>query len=135
MSQRDIKSVVQLGGNAVNKKENRMTRSIQGLLLLDMIVWIVLGGMMLDKQALTAVDSAIFQRYIGLMMIGNALIFGVLAFSYRKPHFRNITVVWLMVNIVLTFPDQFGLYDVLTLMLDVLIVVLILVQKKRYPHN
>jgi len=135
MSQRDIKSVVQLGGNAVNKKENRMTRSIQGLLLLDMIVWIVLGGMMLDKQALTAVDSAIFQRYIGLMMIGNALIFGVLAFSYRKPHFRNITVVWLMVNIVLTFPDQFGLYDVLTLMLDVLIVVLILVQKKRYPQN
>jgi len=119
----------------VNKKENRMTRSIQGLLLLDMIVWIVLGGMMLDKQALTAVDSAIFQRYIGLMMIGNALIFGVLAFSYRKPHFRNITVVWLMVNIVLTFPDQFGLYDVLTLMLDVLIVVLILVQKKRYPQN
>jgi preprotein translocase subunit SecF len=46
-----------------------------------------------------------------------------------------MAVVWLMVNIVLTFTDQFGLYDILTLVLDVLIVVLILVQKKRYPHN
>lgn len=115
----------------MNKKEKRMIRSIQGLLLIDMIAWMVLGGIMLHQQA--AADAASFQQTIGLMMIGNALIFGVLAFSYRKPHFRNITVVWLMVNIILTFTDQFGLYDVLTLVLDVLIVVLILVQKHETP--
>ena len=89
----------------MNKKENSMTRSIQGLLLLDMIVWIALGGMMLYKQALAAVDSAIFQRYIGLMMIGNGLIFGILAFYYMKPFFRKMAFVWLIVNIVLTFTD------------------------------
>ncbi len=115
----------------MNKKENRMTRSIQGLLLLDMIVWIVLGGMMLHQQV--AVDEACFQQYLGLLMIGNGLIFGVLAFYYRKPRSRRMAVVWLMANIILTFTDQFGLYDVLTLVLDVLIVVLILVQKHETP--
>lgn len=119
----------------MNRKKESMIRLIQGLLLLNMVVWVALGGLTLHKQAAAAADAASFRQTIGLMMIGNALIFGALAFSYRKPHFRNITVVWLMVNIVLTFPDQFGLYDVLTLMLDVLIVVLILVQKKRYPQN
>jgi len=119
----------------MNRKKENMMHLIQGLLLLNMIVWVALGGLTLHKQAAAAADAVSFQQTIGLMMIGNALIFGVLAFSYRKPHFRNITVVWLMVNIVLTFSDQFGLYDVLTLMLDVLIMVLILVQKKRYPHG
>lgn len=117
----------------MNKKEERMTRSIQGLLLLDMIVWLVLAGMTLFEQAPAASDIVNYQQYLGLLMIGNALIFGIFAFYYPKPRFRMMAVVWLMVNIVLTFTDQFGLYDILTLVLDVLIVVLILIQKKEKP--
>ena len=119
----------------MNRKKERMMRLIQGLLLLDMIVWMALGGMSLHKQAAAAAEPANFQQTIGLMMIGNALLFGILAFYYRKTHFRMLTVVWLMVNIVLTFTDQFGLLDILTLLLDVLILVLILIQKKRNSHK
>lgn len=111
---------------SLNKK-NIIFSVARYLLVLDMLVWIGLAFLTLyqnrgiEKIPYTSVLMAV-------MMVGNALIFGLCAWKFTQRKFKITCMVWLLVNIVLTFTDQFGIFDLLTFVLDILILGLIFLQ-------
>ena len=68
---------------------------------------------------------------MAVMMIGNASIFGLCAWKLTQRKFKLIGMVWLLVNVVLTFTDQFGIFALVTLILDILILGLVFLQSFR----
>ena len=54
-------------------------------------------------------------------MFGNAavMLWSGVAIGKRQKRFHALALAVLVINIVLTFTDQFGLFDLLTLLIDV----------------
>jgi len=107
-------------------------RWAQGLFLLNAVIWLALGVMSLlrlggnEGQGVTALVVAI-------LMFGNA---GAMSLSEallprRRLLFYLFALAVLAVNIVLTFTDQVGALDWITLAIDLVLVSVLLVARKQ----
>jgi hypothetical protein len=67
-------------------------------------------------------------------MLGNAamILFCGLVLEKEKNLFYYCTLDIFTINIFLTFTDQFGFYDLITLMIDLILLSLLIVDRKRY---
>ncbi len=50
---------------------------------------------------------------MALLMIGNAVLFGLGAWLVEKSIVQIFLIIWLLINFILTFTDDFGLFDML----------------------
>jgi hypothetical protein len=110
----------------------------QALFYLNVFIWLVFGIISLvwiinnhePTSTLVAASVAIF-------MFGNAaamLISGLGLGKYNK-WLYILAVAVIVVNIILTFTDQFGWPDFLTLVIDVIILGLLIGIRGRYTGN
>jgi hypothetical protein len=94
--------------------------------------WLVFAIVSL-MRLLNRPGSPLTPLVVAILMFGNVAamaLAGVLLGRPRKLwHLFALAVV--LVNIVLTFPDELGLFDLLTLIVDLLILVLLLVRPTR----
>ena len=89
------------------------------LFYINALIWTVFGVYTLIRMSGSAVPMIV----IGILMFGNAFalfLSGLLLGNPRKIFIFFGTAV-LAVNILLTFTDQFGLIDMLTLIFDLII--------------
>ena len=98
-------------------------RAAQILLALDGMVWIGLGIFSWVSQVEKHPDDEALYSLLALMMLGNALVMLLCAWliGKRKKVFYLFSLAVLMVNLLLTFTDQFGGLDLVTLLLGVLV--------------
>ncbi len=100
---------------------DNLVRAARGLFLLNAVIWLALGMTSLfraDDSGLGAIAWIV----AALLLVNAAgmLVCGVFV-GRRRPVYYVIAGAFLLANLVLTVTDQFGLLDLATLLIDVVI--------------
>jgi hypothetical protein len=115
----------------------RLIPLTQGLFLLNAAIWLLFGVISLWRLGNNPTNQEFTLWVVALLMFANVaamLITGVgLGTRYRRL-FVFFGLLVLLGNIILTFTDQFGLFDLLTLLLDLVMLGLLLVIGPFWPR-
>jgi hypothetical protein len=101
---------------------------IKFLFFLMGTIWLVLGISYLIKF-----DTQEYAIYLFILMVINAAILYWLGWGItRKRVFFYFGIGYLLLNILLTITDQFGLLDLLTMLIDIVLVILLIAKHKIF---
>ena len=112
-------------------KVEKQIRMAQTLLFVNAAVWLLFGLISLVRMATGESAATSTLLVVAVLMFGNVaalLIAGIVVRKPQKRWFWLVTAV-LLINIILTFTDQVGIFDLLTLLLDLLILSLIIANR------
>lgn len=101
------------------------------LFYLNAVIWLLFGLVSLYRLGTGDNAYSITMLVVATLMFGNVaalLVAGYVAKWPQKRWFWLATAV-LLINIILTFTDQVGLFDLLTLLLDVIIFSLLIANR------
>ena len=108
-------------------------RWAQGLFILNAAIWLGFGIVSVVRlggnagQGVTAVVVAILVfGNSGAMALSGALL------GRRRLLFYLFALAVLAVNVVLTFTDQFGAFDLITLVIDLVLLGILIVARKQF---
>jgi len=104
------------------------------LFFLNTILWLAFGISTVVGVVSSYQEDTLMQWMVAIMMFGNAyamMISGIGILSRRKI-FYLLALAVIIVNIVLTFTDQFGLFDFVTLVIDGVILALLIASWGRF---
>jgi hypothetical protein len=107
---------------------------VQILFFVNALAWLLLGVVNLARVAGNGTGQMLAMVVIAILMFGNAaamLVCGV-GLGTRQRRFYFLALAVLAVNLILTVTDQFGLLDLLTLLLDVALLGLLVWDRKSY---
>ena len=109
-------------------------RAAQALFFIMSAIWIAFGSAMLIRIFNSSTNPTITLWVVALLMFGNAGAFLLLGWGIGRSNrlFFYLGILVLAANIFLTFTDEFGLYDLLTLIIDLVLLVLLIVTRSRY---
>jgi len=127
----------------IRSSTKRMTRTLQTLnpvktaqllFVLNAIIWFLLGIFTLIRLSDGSSERAMTMLVIGVMMFGNAAAMLISGWGIGRGQkiFYYLALAVLFVNIVLTFTDEFGLLDLLTLIVDLVLLGFLLAARKRF---
>jgi hypothetical protein len=106
----------------------------RALFFVNTLLWVLLGVVFLLKLGDANSNQIVGYLIVALLMFGNAgamLVCGVVIVRPRRIYFYLALAV-LAVNIVLTFTDQVGLWDIITLLIDLVLVGLLVAMRRTY---
>lgn len=105
---------------------HRMRRIAQWLFALNTLVWLALGAATLVRMNDRLPRAGVW--LIAALMAGNAAAMAICAWGlgWRLRLFDFFALLVLAINILLTFTDQFGYLDLLTLLLDLVLFILVI---------
>ena len=99
-------------------------------MLAQCVLWVVLSIMVITKS-----EEFYPQTIVGILMIGDAIAFGVFAFLYKKDNtlIKILILGFLFVNLVLTFTDQMGALDFVVAALNIICIgsYIVLIRKRK----
>ena len=110
-------------------------RAAQALFIINTLTWLGIGiATFLRASDNRSDDSSIMMIVIAILMFGNAaaMLWNAWGLGKRRRLFYYCALVILAVNILLTVTDQFGLLDLITLLVDAALFILLIVDRKRY---
>ncbi|MGD8277809.1 MAG: hypothetical protein PVH00_07275 [Gemmatimonadota bacterium] len=119
------------------KKKGRLPgalRLARWLLLLNTAIWLVFGLLTrVRPEGLSGLDEAFFWIIAG-MMAANAALFlaSAIAVGIRRRAAWTFVLAVLAINILFTFTDQVGFFDLATFAIDAVILALVLVKFRWY---
>ena len=104
---------------------------VQVLLTLNAAVWLIFGTISLLSMGASQMQSGWVLLLIAVMMLGNAagMLLAAWLLGRRRRLFYFFALGLLLVNIVLTLTDQFGFFDLLTLLLDLVVIGILLLKR------
>jgi len=107
-------------------------KTAQVLFCLNAAIWLAIGVESLIRVAHDGSAHQATALIIAVMMFGNvsALILSGWGIGRGGKRFYFLAVAVLIVNIVLTVTDQFGLLDLLTLIIDFILLGILLAARK-----
>jgi len=108
----------------------RKVKITQMLFYVNGVIWLALAGFAFFK------DGGLQGGYwiIALMMVGNGAVLialGLGLVKYPKLLFR-LGLLVVVVNILLTFTDQFGFFDIATLVIDLALFNMLMLNRRYY---
>jgi hypothetical protein len=118
---------------SVTSKLNPL-QAARALFFLNALVWFAFGVASLWRMDETTETGQSVTVIIGVLMFGNAgaMLLAGLGLRRRQRLFYLFALGVLVVNILLTFTDQFGLFDFLTLLLDLGLVTILLWARQTF---
>ncbi|MBN2549274.1 MAG: hypothetical protein JXB15_08960 [Anaerolineales bacterium] len=113
-------------------KTRLLLRIAQGLFTLNALIWAVIGIASILRAA-SSQSQGYTPWVVALLMFPNAIAMLVcgLGIGTQKKIFFFLALAVLAVNILLTFTDQVGLLDWITLAIDLAILILIVILMRR----
>jgi hypothetical protein len=107
------------------------------LFFLNAAIWILFGVWSLLRVASSNPSHTFIPWLVAILMFGNAgaMLGSGIGLKNRQKRFYYLAVVVLAVNIILTVTDQFGILDLITLMIDVVLLGFVLGTRKSYAHQ
>jgi lysylphosphatidylglycerol synthetase-like protein (DUF2156 family) len=111
-------------------------RAAQALLIANAVIWLGFGVASFIRIAELGAGSGTLAA-VAVLMFGNAaamLICGV-GLGTRRRVFYWLALAVLIVNVVLTFTDQFGAFDLITLVIDLVIVGLLVAARGWFARR
>ena len=114
-------------------KRMNPVKAAQCLFLLNAAIWLLFGVISLARMASNS-GQAIAALAVAFLMLANVAAMAVAGIVLARQnswiYFFSLGV--LLVNIVLTFTDQFGVFDFITLLLDALLLGLLIGTRSHY---
>lgn len=109
-------------------------KAAQVLFFLLGIIWIAFGAATLVRMFNSGTNLTITLWIIALLMFGNAraLLFLGWGIGRQNRIFFSMGILVLGANILLTVTDEFGTFDLITLILNLVLLVLLIVTRSRY---
>lgn len=107
------------------------------LFWLNAAVWLIFGVWSMARIGKGGGGTAVTLFIIALLLLGNMAAFLWCSWAIQKQAawYRFSIIAILSVNIILTVTDQFGLFDFLTLLLDLILVgIMLILQQRRGGH-
>ena len=121
----------------VSGSRSSFLRSAQVLLYINAAIWLILGIATLLRVSQNNPESTFSLWIIAILMAGNAGMMFLcgwgLGTGHRLVYYLALAVM--AVNILLTFTDQFGLLDFLTLVIDLAILALLISSRRRISQS
>lgn len=99
----------------------RPVRAARALFYVNGAFWLVVAVYSVIRQpAGASANPALVAWVIAILMLGNAAAMQWLGWGIGRQNrrFYVLGIVWLAINILLTLTDEFGLYDLLILVLN-----------------
>ena len=111
-------------------------RVAQALFFLNAVIWLVLGVVSLVRMTNGNPDHTITAWIVAILMFGNAgaMLWSGVGIGKQQKRFYYLAVAVLIVNIILTVTDQFGILDLITLVIDLALFGLLIATRKRYSN-
>ncbi|MGW8251700.1 MAG: hypothetical protein ACWGO1_13735 [Anaerolineales bacterium] len=115
-------------------KPPREIRLAQWLFYLNAVIWLVFGVTSLLRLSSTGSTAYITLLVIAVLMLGNAaaMLLAGWGLGRRSRWLYFFAMAVLAVNILLTFTDQFGIFDLLTLLIDIGVLTLLVMGRRLY---
>jgi hypothetical protein len=117
----------------------KLVKVAQWLFFLNSAIWLVIGVVSLVRLATGATGRTVTMLVVAILMFGNVgawLIAGVgIGIERWRKLFYFFGMVVLVVNIVLTVTDQFGLLDFVTLVIDLALFGLMIAARRVFFIN
>lgn len=106
----------------------------QALFCANAVIWVLLAVVTVLRMGDGSAGQQQAAPFIAILMLGNAVVMLVSAWGLgrRSRLFYLFAVAVLVVNIILTITDQVGWLDVLTGLLDLVLLALLAAMRGRY---
>jgi hypothetical protein len=106
----------------------------RALFILNGVIWILFGLFGLYQFAASGEAQGTSTAIIALIMFANASLMIGLGFAIGKGKKRlyYLAIAVLLINIILTVTDEFGIFDFATLLIDVVLLALLIATRSRY---
>jgi hypothetical protein len=115
-------------------KELKLVKAAQWLFFLNAAIWLAIGMFSLVRMAMGTTSQTVTMLVVAFLMFGNvgALLVAGFGIGRRWKIFYFFGMAVLVVNIVLTVTDQFGLLDFMTLVIDLVLFGLMIAARKAF---
>lgn len=119
--------------SAISKRSNP-SETAKALFLVNAAIWLLIGVATLARTAAIGSGQLAMMLLIAILMFGNvgAMVVASIGIGKRKRWAFYFGCSVLLVNIVLTFTDQFGFLDLITVVFDLLLLGLLVVTRSHY---
>jgi lysylphosphatidylglycerol synthetase-like protein (DUF2156 family) len=117
-------------------RSDRWVHPAQGLFFLNAAIWLGFAVWTVVRPGGIGPVSAAAGWVVAMLMVGNAvaMLLSGLGIGTRRRLFYVFALLVLAVNIVLTFADEFGVFDAATLLIDVALLGLLIAARRRYTR-
>ena len=114
-------------------KSPSLIKVAQGLFFLNAAIWLLFGAVSLLRMANNS-SQIVAALIISVLMLGNvgAMLMAGVGIGKRNQWFYYFGLAVLAINIILTITDEFGVFDLITLILDLVLVGLLIAMKSYY---
>jgi hypothetical protein len=108
----------------------------RALFFVNTLIWLGLAAYVLYDMAVINTNR-LPAILVGVFMLGNAamMLVSAIMLGKRQTWAYYFAILVLAVNIILTFTDQFGFWDLLTLIIDLILFGILLSIRKPYLSN
>jgi hypothetical protein len=108
-------------------------KAAQALFFIIGAIWLAFGAATLVKMG-SSTNPTITLWIVVLLMFGNAGVLLLLSWGIgrQKKLFFYLGIIVLAANIFLTVTDEFGIFDLITLIIDLVLLILLFVTRSRY---
>ena len=109
-------------------------RITRWLFILNALIWLVFGITSILRMSRANPEHTFTMWVVAILMFSNAaamLVSGI-GITTQRRIFYLFALAVLGVNIVLTFTDQFGLFDFITLVIDIIILALLVASRRSF---
>jgi hypothetical protein len=121
----------------VDALKPRIVPVIQGLFFINAGIWLVIAINTLLRMTLKYPDLILGYSIIGVLMLGNTA--AMLLSGWGLDRFPRLAfpfgILVLLVNIPLTVTDEFGVSDLVTLLIDLALLGLMVVNRRLFSVN
>jgi hypothetical protein len=106
----------------------------QLLLGLNAVIWLLFAIIFLLRQTGDGSAQQTVFFIIAVLMFANsgAMLVTAWLLAMRRQIFFFFAIALLLVNVILTFTDQFGVFDLLTLLIDLLLLGILLARRTHF---
>jgi hypothetical protein len=118
-------------------KDVALFRLVQALFLLIAVIWVLFGVLNLSKM-IRGITVPTFTAWVVMLLMfvnGGVMLWIRWGLGRGKRGLFTIAIVFLATNIILTVTDEFGVYDLVTLLIDAVILVLLIATRSRYSAD
>lgn len=108
-------------------------RAAQVLFFINAAIWLLFGVISLTRMASSS-DQVIAALAVSILMLGNvgAMLIAGIGIGRQNRSLYYFGILVLLINIILTITDEFGVFDLITLMLDVFLLGLLIATRSHY---